>query len=87
MFLEGLAMSNDNKENRPVLKKKRCRHCSRKPGLLSNCKYCEHTYCFACIQQEVHLCEGLDELKREHLKRLSEQLNKERVVKRKIEVI
>ena len=78
---------SDDKDNRHVLKKKRCNNCSRKPGLLSNCKYCDHSYCFACIQQEVHLCKGLDAMKREHLNRLSEKLHNERVVKRKIEVI
>lgn len=71
----------------PVLKKKRCGQCLRRPGLLSICKYCELSYCFGCVQQEIHFCKGLNELKNDRLKMLSEQLNNERVVKRKIEAI
>lgn len=69
------------------VKSKRCHSCSKKKSLLTACKYCKHSFCFSCLQQEVHECENLEEMKMEKHKLLKNRLESERCIKRKLECL
>lgn len=54
----------------------RCDHCKRKNHLLLNCKWCLLDCCTKCVSFEVHECKGLDAMKEHNLKKLEEELHK-----------
>jgi predicted nucleic acid binding AN1-type Zn finger protein len=63
---------------------KKCEQCKRKEGLLTTCKYCKYSFCFNCIQQEIHHCLNIEDMKKDKLLQLKLTLEREKCVKSKI---
>lgn len=68
-----------------MMTKQKCSHCCRKSTMNQTCKYCENTYCFSCLQQEVHECKNINVMIQEKQTLLSNKLYNEKCVGRKIQ--
>lgn len=70
-----------------ISKKQKCVHCKRKPGMLTECKYCTYAYCFKCLQVEIHECNNLCDMRENKVFLLKKKLESEKCVKEKIQII
>ncbi len=70
-----------------ISKKQKCVNCKKKPGMLTECKYCNRAFCFNCLQVEIHSCDNLCDMKESKLTLLKDRLESEKCVKRKIQTI
>lgn len=70
-----------------TITKQKCHKCLRKPGILSQCKYCDEKFCFNCLQQEIHMCGNLESMKSDKFNILKRKLEYERCVSKKIQSI
>ena len=66
---------------------KKCENCKKKQGLLTSCKYCIYQFCFNCLQQEIHNCVKIKDMKSDKLLRLKQKLESEKCVREKIQHI
>ena len=71
----------------PLITKKKCESCKRKPGILSTCYYCQSIFCFNCLQQEVHSCVNILLMKEDKRHSLQQKLENEKCVRYKISQI
>lgn len=69
------------------ISKKKCKNCNRKSSMKQVCVYCDGTFCINCLQQEVHDCKNLSDMKKIQIRLLSEKLKNEKCVKLKIDKI
>lgn len=71
----------------PLITKKKCESCKKKPGILSTCYYCQSIYCFNCLQQEIHSCVNILVMKEDKRDLLKQKLEAEKCVRIKISPI
>ena len=70
-----------------ISKKRKCDNCKKKPGMLTECKYCTSPFCFNCLQVEIHNCDNMCDMKELKLSLLKDKLESEKCVKKKIQTI
>ena len=68
-------------------KKSRCGNCSKRRGILTDCKYCSNKYCFSCIQLEIHNCSNIQNCRDISKSNLNIKLQSERTIAIKVAVI
>lgn len=64
-----------------------CTNCKKKKTLKQMCCYCKYSFCFKCLQPEIHKCEELNNMKRKKLEALVDNLNSQKCVAKKIQNI
>lgn len=62
----------------------KCDYCKRKNHLSMSCKWCLGSLCTTCLAVEIHECANIEQMKEHNLKKLEEDLNKNKTVSLKV---
>lgn len=70
-----------------VIKKTKCLSCKRKVSLTRSCKFCDNSFCFSCLQPEIHDCTEINTMKNIGLELLNIKLQNDKCISAKVQKI